>query len=141
MAEAEVVAHQDGAGFEFVHENVAHEVFGPEMGYAQVEWQDQNFVDAPLFDEARALFGRGEQARGTLGSHQLGGMRVERDSGGAPGFASCDFDYLPQDLLMPQVDAVKIADGDGAGSEIGGNFGEAAINHAGTSAMVISRPS
>src|SRR5579883_1032170 len=141
VAEAKVFSDQDGAGLELIDQNFAHEILRGQLRDARVEWQDEDLVDTLLLDKAGALFGRGQQARGAFRCDQFSGMRVEREGGRAPAFAAGDSDQAAEDLPMADVDAIEIADGDGARAKTSRYFSEAAENHAASRETEISRPS
>ena len=99
-------------------------------GVVRGELGCERFVDDAVDAEgaqARILVRRIEDlGNGGVGVEEVAGMRGERKHGGGAGSGVGGFEGVPDDLLVPEVDAVEHAYGEVYGAGDGWNVGEGA---------------
>ena len=112
VAEPEVVADHHERGVQVLDQDVVHELLGRELGELRRERDHAEHVDAERLDQL-GLAGRlGQHGRVRAGPDHLGRVRVEGHDHRRDAEFSGPVDGVPDDLLVPPVDAVEDADGD-----------------------------
>ncbi len=120
----EIFAFVDFLGAKFAGQDLAGELRGGGHGKIAREGNHQQRVQSGLGQQGFFLLKRRNQFGSHVGSQNAQRMGLEGDGDGpAAGFASAPHQF-PQYLLMPAVDAVKIADTDHRRPQVAGDFRE-----------------
>jgi MazG family protein len=112
----EVASHTEHPRPESVNQIFAQECFRCERGELPVEARNEHHFNADAFDKAELLIESADQSRRLTGSQYSHRMRVERqDRRADPKLASSLHDSV-KNSLVPEMEAVKVADGQYAGT-------------------------
>lgn len=141
VAEAEVVADDDGFRGERCAEDVADESVRGHGGEFFSEGEDEEFADAAELHGGDAVLHGGDAFGGAGGGDDVGGMGIEGEGGGGPFVASGQEGDFAEEFLVAEVDAVKVSDGEGAGAELAAGCVERAEDFDAHSDAVTVRPS
>lgn len=121
VTEPEVLADENGAGVEVLHENAADEVLRRLRGELGVEAQHEARVDAGLLEQVELLLETHERVGAHLRRDNRERVPVERDDDALQVALGRDSLELADDRAVSGVHAVELADRDGGGAEVGGN--------------------
>ena len=115
VAEMEVGADHDQPRAEHARQQLGDEVFGRLLAARLVEREHEALVDrAGRFEQLELLVeGRQQLGRRSRPDH-LGRVTVEREHRRRQSARSCEIAHEAEHGLVPEVDAVERADGDGA---------------------------
>src|SRR4051812_12956860 len=121
MSEVEVGAFVDLDDVQPLHQDLVGELAWCHQGDVAVEGEDEDGVEAKLFEDAQLDGEWRDEVLGDVWAKDADRMRVEGDDErfGAE-FASAP-DVLAQDVLMRTVHTVEVADGDDGGTEVSGD--------------------
>ena len=108
-AEAEVVAHDDGARVERAHDELADEALRRPRGEGHVEAPDEDALDPGVAHELHAAV-HVRQDWGGPPADDCAWMRIEREHARDEPLGACVGDHLLEHGLVPAVDPVEIAD-------------------------------
>ena len=111
MAEAVVVAHEEGRGVELALEDALHEELGAHGCHLGGEMEDCHIVDGLAAEEVELLLEGGEQSHGGLGPEGGGGMAAEGDDHGLGMALEGRLPDLLQEVLMAEMEAVEASNG------------------------------
>ncbi len=114
-AEAEIIAHQQPARVQAIHQNIAHELVGRLPGEMRVEMLHDHAVDALAAQAFQLVAQQGDAGGRAVRYEEFARMRLERHhrerQSACIGRRAC----AGQQRLVPAVHAVEVADGQRAG--------------------------
>src|ERR1019366_1079472 len=116
VSEAKVASFMNSTDLQQADENLANKIFGTHAGKRFIKGQHEDCVHAGLSQEAQAFGKEGEQLRRFFGIEELGRMRIEGDGDGAHTTLFCFGGGGGQNLLMPAMHSVEVADGSDGGA-------------------------
>ena len=114
VAEAEILADENGADLEIVHKNLLDEFLWGEPGESVGEGKNDGGFHVEVREGTQALVLRGKTERRGLRAENFLWRRIERQDSGDGVDVTGAGDGGAVDGLVAKMDAVKIADGDGA---------------------------
>ena len=114
VAKAKVFADENSADAEGADENLLGEVLRGEAREIVGERQDNGGLEAERSEAAEALGLRGKARRRGFGAKDFLGRRVEGQDGSDGVNIAGSGDGSAKDVLVAEVDAVEVADGEGA---------------------------
>src|SRR5581483_9927681 len=144
VAEAEIVADRHYPYAQLVHEDIGDELFGRKLRDFGSEGENEDLLDAFIGHQGGAFVAGSHQRRCAIGSHDARRVRIEGQGARTKLACGGQFADTAEDAAVSGVKAVEVADGEGGGTEIRRNLGEAAKDpqrHQRGSSRVISRPS
>ena len=128
VPEAEIIADQDRARAQPLHQQLRTNSSGESLRHFRRERQNQHLLDAFLLHQFGAAVGRRHQFRRAIRRHHARRMRIERQTPRLPAVLAGQFLDAPQNAPVAVVHAVEIADGQGGGPETRPEPRQAAIN-------------
>ena len=114
VPEAKIFPDKDSADLKTADEDLLDKFLGREFREIVCEGQDYGGVDAEIGEATEALFGGGNAERSGVRSKNFLRQRIEREGGRDRVDFARARDGGFQDGLVAEMDAIKIADGEGA---------------------------
>ncbi len=111
MAEAKILADQDGRRLQFLDQHAANEIPGTERGQGAIKAQDERGFQSDGGELLHSLVHRFHHGRRLARTQHFQRMRIEGDYGGDALELLGALDHLAKDFLVAEVQAIEIADG------------------------------
>ena len=126
VAEAEVVANNDGLGVEPFDDNLRNKFFRGEMGEVFVERKNKDAFGACFSQEANAVFQAADHFRHAMRGDEDCGMGMKGEGSGVKLMLARVLAGRCEQSLVTAMNAVEVPNGEGARAEasLGGIHGE-----------------
>src|SRR4051794_6541459 len=121
MSEMKVGAFVDLDDVQALHQDLVGELARCHQGEVAVECEDEDGVEAKLFEDAQLDGEWRDEVLGDVWAKDANGMRGEGDDERACTEFARAPDVLAQHVLMRTVHTVEVADGDDGGTEVSGD--------------------